>query len=315
MPRVSVIIPTYNRAHYIGETLRSILDQTFTDFEIVIVDDGSTDNTKEVVDSLGDSRIRYTWQENKGVASAGNVALKLSRGEYLAPFSSDDIWLSDNLETKVKFLDANPGVVLVCSDAYLFDNQTGADLGSYWHKKGTDSTVNPEKAARSALKYLLNRGNFILPQTVLMRRKVLAEVGYYDESLPIEDWDFFMRVTRRFEIATIDKPFARIRRHESNLSKNDEKMYLGAVGAIHKAIESFSLSRSELGIAKRRLARTHYNYGRDKLLSGDIHSGRQKLLAAIKVNPWYVMPYIYLGFSILGNRIILNVKSWKKRLS
>ena len=133
MPVVSAIIPTYNFGRFLGEAIQSVLDQTFTDFELIVVDDGSTDDTREVVGSFNDSRIRYIYQENRGLPAARNTGIKASRGEYIAFLDSDDIWLTQNLELKVKSLDSHPDAGLVCSDGYNFDDATGAIIGTLWH--------------------------------------------------------------------------------------------------------------------------------------------------------------------------------------
>lgn len=100
--KVSVIIPTYNYGRFLGEAIQSVLDQTFTDFELIVVDDGSTDNTKEVVSSFKDSRIKYIFQENCGVSAAQNTGIRASTGEYIAILGSDDKWFPENLETPGK---------------------------------------------------------------------------------------------------------------------------------------------------------------------------------------------------------------------
>ncbi len=109
MPKVSVIIPTYNRAHFLCEALDSALSQTFKDFEIIIVDDGSTDNTKQVLEKYG-SRIYYIYQENKGRAEARNTGIRRAKGEHIAFLDDDDIWLPNKLEKQVFFLDARPDI-------------------------------------------------------------------------------------------------------------------------------------------------------------------------------------------------------------
>jgi len=314
--KVSVIIPTYNRAGYLGEAIQSVLDQAFGDFELIVVDDGSTDSTREVVSSFIDTRVRYIYQENGGVSSARNTGIKASEAEYIAFIDSDDIWLPGNLELKVKLLDSRPEVGLVCSDAYFFDNNTGTTLGRRWHDRTLHDWVNLEKIAKQPLKELLYKGCFIMPQATMIRRRVFATVGYFDESLPTsEDWDLFVRIFQRFPLEIIDIPLLKIRRHGTSLSENQEKVYRGAVVAVNKAIGSGSFSGEELKLLKERLAFEHSRYGRWALISGKEAAARKALLTSIRINPWSLRSYAYLALSLLGGRKFLALKSWKKKLS
>src|ERR1700722_365222 len=123
LPRVTVLMPAYNAGKYIGEAIRSVLDQSFRDFELLIVNDGSTDNTKTVVSSFADNRIRVLEQSYKGISVALNAGLLVAKGYYIARFDADDICFPQRLSKQVNFLDANPGYILVGSDAeYIQEN-------------------------------------------------------------------------------------------------------------------------------------------------------------------------------------------------
>ena len=121
MPKVSVVMPAYNYGRFLGEAIQSVLDQTFQDFELIVVDDGSTDNTKEVIGSFTDRRIKYIYQQNRGVSTALNVGISASRGEYIALLDADDIWLPHNLEKGVEVLDEHAEVGFSYGQAYLMD--------------------------------------------------------------------------------------------------------------------------------------------------------------------------------------------------
>ncbi len=322
MPKVSVVIPTYNRAHVLGEAMQSVLDQTFDGFELIVVDDGSTDNTKEVVASFGDPRIKYIYQENRGASAAYNTGILASRGEYIAFLDSDDIWLPQKLELQVKLLNSRPDVALVCSDGYIFDVRTNSTLGRYWHGVPFGYRVDPQRASRDPLREMLVWGCFISETFVMVRREVFNEVGGYDESLKDHvDWDMYVRVCQRFAIETIDIPLAKMRKHDANLSSNFDRLYEGAEVVLNKAIHSYSLKPDELRLVRLRLARTLYRYGRGLVERGRIASGRKKLLASIKVNPWRINPYVWLIVSFQGKRLILLegrlvgiLRLWKRHL-
>ena len=118
MPRVSVVIPTYNRAGYVSEAVKSVLNQTFHDFEVIVVDDGSTDNTPDVIDSFKDTRIRYLYQENRGVSAAMNTGILASTAEYIAILDSDDVLVEEALQKSVAFLDEHPEVGYCFGQSY-----------------------------------------------------------------------------------------------------------------------------------------------------------------------------------------------------
>jgi len=316
MARVSVMIPTYNYGHFLGEAIQSVLDQTFQDFEIIVVDDGSTDNTREVVNSFKDTRVRYIYQDHRGVSAAQNAAIYAASGEYITGVAADDLFLPQNLEIKVKLLDSRPDVGLVYSDAYLFDNNTGDNIGRLWRDpKGSHPRFDRVKAVQQPLKELLCNGCFIMPQASMMRRQVFAAVGYYDESLPThEDWDLIIRVVQRFPIELIDTPLLKIRRHSTNLTGSQEKMYLGAAAAANKVMRSGSLSGDELKLLKERLLPQHILYARLALLDGKEAAARKTLISGIRLEPWNIKLYVYFVLSMLGTRKVLVLRNWKKKL-
>jgi len=193
MPKVSVIIPTYNRAYFLCEAIESVLNQTFHDFELIVVDDGSTDLTPHVL-RRWEGEIRWIRQENSGVSRARNVGVRAARGRYLSFLDSDDLWVSEKLETQVSFLDGNPHYVVCYTD-------------EVWVRRGR--RVNPRKIHRKYSGWIFDRCLplcIISPSSVLMRREVLDGVGYFDEDLPVcEDYDLWLRVASRFPIFFLDK--------------------------------------------------------------------------------------------------------------
>jgi len=315
MPKVTVMIPTYNYARFLGEAIQSVLDQTFTDFELIIVDDGSTDNTREVVESFQDARIKYIYQDHRGVSAAENAALRVACGEYITGVAADDIYLPQNLEIKVKLLDSRPDVGLVCSDVYGFDDNTGAITGKFWHENGPYPGFDPVKAVQQPLKDLLHYGCVFLVQASLIRRKIFDVVGYFDESLSTsEDWDLLIRIVQRFRIEIIDVPLVKCRLHSNNLTKNIDKMYWGEVAAFNKVRRCGSLSRGDFKHLKERMLPKHISYGREALLGGKEAVARTAFISAIKLAPWNFGLYNYLFFSLLGARKYLAWKNRRKKL-
>src|SRR4030042_587586 len=123
MPKVSVIITTYNRVHFVCEAIDSVLNQTFKDFEIIVVDDGSTDNTKEALKRYS-KNIFYIYQSNKGRSQARNTGLKVAKGDYIAFLDDDDIWVPHKLEKQVAFMDSNPNIGLVHTITEVIDEES-----------------------------------------------------------------------------------------------------------------------------------------------------------------------------------------------
>jgi len=181
MPRVSVIIPIYNGAATIERALKSVFEQTFSDFEIVVVDDGSTDETPSVLAKFGD-RIRMIRQSNRGFPGARNAGVAASRGDLIALIDHDDQWLPQKLELTVAALDADPGAALVYSDLFVI-NEAGEESRS--------SPIGSDTAHAPTMDEMLSRIWPIMPSTVVMRRAAFDGAGGFGESLH-EDLDFWL---------------------------------------------------------------------------------------------------------------------------
>lgn len=216
-PKVSVNICCYNSEKFIKETLQSILDQTFNDFEVIVIDDGSKDKTRQIIKSFSDSRIKYFYQDNQGLSISRNKAIELSKGKYIALIDHDDCWIPDKLELQVQLLEKNAKIGLVYSDSYIVDEK-----------------LNIKN--RFFIDFLPYRGNIIKPLlhlniipclTAVFRRELVDMIGDFDPALAItEDYDFFIRIAFVADIDYIDKPLARCRIHSDNTTgKNLEKLY------------------------------------------------------------------------------------------
>lgn len=209
---ISVIIPTYNRIEYLKQTLDSVLEQTYQNIEVIIIDDGSTDNTREVILSNKDRRIKYIWQENSGLpALARNKGLNAARGEYVAFLDSDDLWLPAKLEKQMQAFDNNPGLLLVSTNGYYFREN---------YRKKMKSIITDKKISfRSLL-----RDNIIITSSVLMKSEVMKQIGLMDEDPRIkaaEDYDYWLRILnyRDNSALVLKDRFVMYRLHRNNLNK------------------------------------------------------------------------------------------------
>jgi len=186
IPRVSIVLPTYNRAYILESSMRSILEQSYRDFELIIVDDGSTDNTEELVCSMKDDRIVYVRHDhNQGVAVGRNTGVARARGEFLAFQDSDDLWLPEKLQRQVALLEVaekNVGVVYGVLEKIMKDGRRVVVPGD--DVKQREGNIFEE----------VLRGNFITTQVAIVRTELVRRIGSFDPDLVwLEDWDFWIR--------------------------------------------------------------------------------------------------------------------------
>lgn len=184
---VTVIIPTYNRANLIKETINSVLNQTHQNFEILIIDDGSVDNTKAVVQSIKDDRIKYYWQEHSGLpAIARNKGLNIAKGEFIAFLDSDDIWFPQKLEKQIEIIEKNPDILLISTNGITFPS------------KYPFMFLSIKEDKRISFRLLL-KGNFVKNSSVLMKKSVIDAIGLLDENFQLkamEDYDYWLRLLK-----------------------------------------------------------------------------------------------------------------------
>jgi glycosyltransferase involved in cell wall biosynthesis len=208
-PTVSVVVPTYNRADLLREAIDSVLLQTFGDFELLVVDDGSTDHTRDVVAAVEDRRCRYLARAHRGIGAALNAGLQAARGRYFARLDSDDVWLPEMLETLVNVMDAAPELGF----AYGRGRVILADGTPLDHLQGTTPRY-PDHPWRSIV-----YDDCTCNVALLARSECLGEVGGFDEELIAhEDWDMWLRVTARHPFRFVDRELVLIRRHGGNLT-------------------------------------------------------------------------------------------------
>ena len=211
-PLVSVVLPTHNRAHLLPRSIQSVLDQSFTDFEIIIVDDGSVDDTERVVKSFQDIRIRYLkLDENRGGSFARNVGIRASLGRYVAFQDSDDEWLQGKLEeqvTQMRLADVTVGTVYTAFERIYGLERVCVPTASTTNKNGW------------ILKELLCH-NFITTPAVLIKRECFDNCGFFDENLPrLQDWDLFIRISMSYKYLLIDKVYVLEYHQPDSISAN-----------------------------------------------------------------------------------------------
>lgn len=249
MPKVSVVIPAYNAMTYLPDTLNSVLKQTFSDFEVLIIDDGSTDYIQTwVAQNVTEPRIRLIAQANQGLSAARNTGIANAQGEYVAFLDADDLWESTKLEKQVHHLDNNSAVGVVYNWIGVIDAE-GKPTGRVW-----GGNIEGD-----VLTEILQR-NIIDCPSVLVRRKCFEDVGVFDRTLrSVEDWDMWIRIASRYPFAVTKEPLVYYRQHASNMSKNWRVMEQAFHQVIEKSFQSVPsklqyLRNNSLGYANLCLA-------------------------------------------------------------
>lgn len=221
-PLVSVIVPNYNYSAYVSEAIESALDQSYANIEVIVVDDGSTDDSIRVLEGFG-SKIKLIKQANAGVARARNYGVANSSGEYIAFLDADDLWMPDKIDRQVARLIADPEVGLVHVGVTEIDGK-GQTVGE--RIDGMEGDVTKELLLLERSVVLGGGSGFIV------RRDLFESVGGFDEKLSTSaDWDFFVRVSRLARLGFVPEPLLRYRLHGSNMHQNvklmESEMLLG----------------------------------------------------------------------------------------
>jgi GT2 family glycosyltransferase len=232
-PQVTVIIPTFNRARYLTEAVQSVLDQTFPDYELIIVDDGSTDGTSTVLAGFGDPRLRVLRQKNRGISAAMNVGLRAARGEYIARLDSDDAWLPDLLEREAAVLDSHPNIGVVYSRAQAM-SANGIPREYYLGL--------PLRYPHDTLLSLL-WGDCTCNITTLARRSCFAAAGPYDETFRMhEDWDMWLRVARSYHFMFLNSTLGRFREHDNRITSPSSPTFVEHLESRARVLDKFYAS-------------------------------------------------------------------------
>ena len=241
-PTVSVVIPTYNRATRLTETLRSVLNQTYQDFEIIVIDDCSTDDTAKIVQSF--PTLKYIFMNrNYGVSRARNEGLSQAKGRYVCFLDSDDLWDKNKLKTQVHWMERNSDCQICYTD-------------EIWIRKGV--RVNPmvkhQKYSGDIYRHCLPLC-IVSPSSVMLRSRLLNEIGNFDESLPVcEDYDLWLRIAMKYRFHCIEQPLViKFGGHEDQLSRKYWGMDRFRVAALKKILDLNLLEGERLHLTRLTL--------------------------------------------------------------
>lgn len=297
-PIATVVIPCYNGAAFIRECVGSVLSQTRADIDVVIVDDGSTDGTAELVeDTYDDPRIRIVRHGvNRGIAAARNTGILEARGEFIGFIDQDDLWFPDKIEKQLNaFADCSADVGMVFSDVAMTDaNGRRLGLGQAEFIPGNINELGRRDLLRA---YFLH--NFITLITALVRRECFDTIGLLDERIRggMDDFEFCLRLLGEYRVHCLLEPLAAHRVHEGNYSLDSRRLLADSAAVSLRAVEIYPFLAN---LAQRRRAIHHYRLARYYRDAGDSASARLELRRAIKEDAGWLLPWLAYPLCALG---------------
>ena len=291
-PIVSVIIPTYNRAHLIDKAINSVLSQTYQDYEIIVVDDASTDNTKEVVKDFTDSRISYIFHTNNlDISAARNSGIKASQGKYIALLDSDDEWLPEKLDKQInKFEKESLKIGVIYTGSYYIDEK-----GNQIRK------VHVPIKEGYIYEDLLRAGGYLCLSSTLIKRECFKKVGLFDENLPpCEDLDMWIRIAKYYKFSYIKDLLVATRIHNNQITNDSEALIEG----IKKIQVKYN---KELGKRPYSNSIRYFHLGNKLCHLRKRKEGQKYFIKAISIYPFCIKYYVYLLCSIFGTRVYMYI--------
>jgi glycosyltransferase involved in cell wall biosynthesis len=312
-PTVSVVIPCYNGERFVRDAIDSVLGQTRTDLEVIVVDDGSTDDSPRMVEALlSDPRVRLLRHgSNKGIAAARNTGIAAACGEYIAFLDQDDLWLSNKLQVQVPLLeDGPPDLGLVFSDA-IVATEDGVRLGLV-HAGEMPRGLNDFSRERLVRSLFLH--NFITLVTALVRKSSVEQLGGFDETIRggADDYEFCMRLVSRYRVMVTGEPLAVRRVHGDNYSDDTERLLSDAPEITARAVAAHPFLSDLVG---RKLAILHVRLARRHRDTGDPVRARQEFGSAISCDKTWAKPYAQYLMTVIGpaGRWLLHLRRAARR--
>jgi len=290
-PAVSVVIATFNRAEYLPATIDSVLNQSFQDFELIVVDDGSTDNTRAVVECYG-SRLKYRYQSNHGASSARNLGVRHARAPWIAFQDSDDLPLPNHLASLYEYVHKFPECGMVFAN--------GNYLSGAAQSRGKQSIIQPAKSRQLAEKGVrlvdLFEKSILRVQAALISKQAYDSLGGHDESLRIcMDLDLGFRMLMNFPVAYLDQELFSYRIHAGNIGRNEELRLTENIRIVEKLIREYPEAPQLIGknLLARRLAYRYYRLAKGRWKRGEKDKCREALREALRLRPFYPKYRVY----------------------
>lgn len=304
MEKISVVIPAYNSAAYLKEALDSVVSQTYPVFEVIVIDDGSTDSAKDIVKKYG-STIRYIYQDNQGPAAARNRGIKESKGDFTAFLDSDDLWTPEKLKKQMALFEIKNYGMVYCDISHVVDGKT--IYRSYLKERKYRFTGSGN------LFHKLLQENFIFTPTVIIKREVINKSGCFDEKYKIcEDYKMWLKVAKNYEIGFVDEPLVIRRRHQENITQ-DRLLYIQSGVGLFKELAGDVSDAGTKRIVKNELGRRLFELGYYYWERSEMSNARENFIAAThNKNAMKAMPYLLASY--LPERFICSTRGLKKCL-
>ena len=290
-PAISVVIATFNRANYLPATIDSVLNQSFKDFELIVVDDGSTDNTQEVLEPYG-SRLKYLYQPNGGASAARNLGVRHAHGAWIAFQDSDDLSLPNHLASLYGYATKHPA----CGMVFANGNYSSGTAQS----RGKKTIIDIAKLCKLAKKGVrlvdLFEKSILRLQAALISKQAYDLVGGHDESLRIcMDLDLGFRMLMNFAVAYLDEELFSYRIHDGNIGRNEELRLTENIQVIEKLFGDYPAARELIGrkLLARRLAYRYYRLAKGRWRHNHREAARQAIKQATRLRPGYIKYWFY----------------------
>jgi glycosyltransferase involved in cell wall biosynthesis len=282
-PLVSIITPTFNRAQFLGECIESVLGQTYTNIEHLLVDDGSTDNTTEVVRRYPDNRIQYTRQENRGQATARNVGLRMAKGQFICFLDSDNVWKLHKIERQLQLMQQLAHVDILYGAQEVIDENSQI-------VPPPDGLRPMTRHSGRIMKHLLLE-NCVSFNTAMVRRQCFDQSGGFDENVRAgDDYDLWLRLSAKYEFLYIPEVFGQYRVMQNQISSDKERRF----NSNKAMLERFIKANPELVDERMERfvwSRFHVRRGRERAAAGKTSGAMSDYLAAIRLQPLTLAPW------------------------
>lgn len=314
-PLISVVVPSYNCAQYLGQALSSALDQDYPNKEIIVVDDGSTDDSIAILAGFGE-RIRVIKQPNSGVAVARNTGLRAARGDYIAFLDADDLWLPGKLTAQATYLDRHPdvGMVYCAWRVWRTDANGEFSIPQKENDEAADLSIDPERSG-----WLYNKlffSSIIHTTTAMIRREVADAVGFFDPTLKVgEDYEFWFRASRVAPIHKLKTWLSLYRMHESSITKKPHAVNYAAQ-VLQRALDRWGRigpdgTETPQAAIDKIMADLWFGYAYQHLKGGNPKLARDGFLQCVRYHPLWVMAWINVVRSIVA-MFGLNIEPARK---
>lgn len=304
---ISVIIPTYNCAPYISEAIDSVLHQTCPDYEVIVIDDGSTDATRSIIENRYHT-VRYFYVENNGVASARNYGIAKAHGDLIAFLDADDIWLPEKLEKQKELFNKNEELGMVFTE------------NSYFNEHGiiADKLNKQDSLMRGDIVRNIFLHSYVVTSTVMVRRSVFDTVGLFEEELSVaEDDNMWMRIGIKYGIALLDEPLVRYRKTTGSLSSNFSAVFIGVNKQVELLKSRYPDLYARIGplAIRMKYADLYFSEAYRDFSRGNFAVSRTRFIDSYMNNPFRLKPLIFYVSTYLPAQIIEMIRVMKREVN